>query len=78
MWKQLLSFRNWGHVFKKVIPLLFSGKVPLREKLLFVIPAVVYWVAPDLLPFLPVDDIAVSLLLMNFFTNRVERKYALK
>ncbi|MCU6794673.1 MULTISPECIES: hypothetical protein [Paenibacillus] len=78
MWRRLLSFRNWGHVFQRIIPLLFSSKVPLREKLLFVIPAVVYWVAPDLLPFLPVDDIAVSLLLMNFFTDRVERKYAVK
>lgn len=78
MLRRLLSFRNWGHVFKKIIPLLFSGKVPLREKLLFVIPALVYWVAPDLIPFMPVDDIAVSLFLMNFFTNRVERKYNLK
>ncbi|SFL25184.1 hypothetical protein SAMN03159341_104259 [Paenibacillus sp. 1_12] len=78
MWRRLLSFRNWGHVFQRIIPLLLSSKVPLGEKLLFVIPAVVYWVAPDLLPFMPVDDIAVSLLLMNFFTNRVERKYAVK
>jgi hypothetical protein len=78
MLRRLLSFRTWAHVFKKIIPLLFSGKVPLREKLYFVIPALVYWVAPDLVPFMPVDDVAVSLILMNFFTNRVEKKYNLK
>jgi uncharacterized membrane protein YkvA (DUF1232 family) len=78
MLRRLLSFQNWVHVFKKFVPLLFSGKVPFREKLLFVIPALVYWVAPDLFPFMPVDDIAVSLILMNFFTNRVEKKYNLK
>jgi uncharacterized membrane protein YkvA (DUF1232 family) len=78
MWRRLISFRYWGHVFRRVIPLLLSRKVPLREKLLFAIPALVYWVAPDLLPFLPVDDIAVTLLLMNLFTNRIEKKYTLQ
>jgi uncharacterized membrane protein YkvA (DUF1232 family) len=78
MWGRLISFRNWGHVFRRVIPLLLSNKIPLKEKLLFAIPALVYCISPDLLPFLPVDDIVVTLFLMNFFTNRVEKKYKLQ
>jgi hypothetical protein len=27
------------------------------------------------MPFIPVDDIAVTLFLMNFFTARAEKKY---
>ncbi|OXM84175.1 hypothetical protein [Paenibacillus rigui] len=75
MWRRLLSLRHWGHVFRRIGPLLTSPKVPLGEKLLFAIPVIVYWVMPDVLPWIPVDDIAVTLFLMNFFTDRVERKY---
>ncbi|MCZ8518084.1 MULTISPECIES: hypothetical protein [Paenibacillus] len=73
MWTRLLSMRRWGHVFRRILPLLRSPKVPLREKLFFAVPVLVYWVAPDLLNFLPVDDVAVTLLLMNWFTERAER-----
>ncbi|TDF95807.1 hypothetical protein [Paenibacillus piri] len=75
MWKRLISFRYWGHVFRRIGPLLLSDKVPLWEKLMFAVPAVVYCVIPDVMPFIPVDDIAVTLFLMNFFTQRAERKY---
>ncbi|WP_426452285.1 hypothetical protein ACP26L_09530 [Paenibacillus sp. S-38] len=73
MWNRLLSMRRWGHVFRRIVPLLRSPRVPLREKLLFAVPVLVYWIAPDLLNFLPVDDVAVTLLLMNWFTERAER-----
>jgi hypothetical protein len=75
MWNRLLSLRHWGHVFRRIIPLLRSPRVPLREKLLFAVPVLAYWILPDVLPYLPVDDIAVGLLLMNWFTDRAERKY---
>lgn len=75
MWKRLISFKYWGHVFRRIGPLLASPKVPLSEKLLFAIPVIVYWVMPDVMPFVPIDDIAVTLFLMNFFTDRAERKY---
>ncbi|UQZ82876.1 hypothetical protein SK3146_02036 [Paenibacillus konkukensis] len=75
MWKRLLSFRYWGHVFRRIGPLLASPKVPVREKLLFAVPVLVYWVMPDLMPWMPIDDIAVTLFLMNIFTDRAERKY---
>ncbi|MED4603219.1 hypothetical protein P9314_21585 [Paenibacillus validus] len=75
MWKRLLSLRHWGHVFRRIWPLLRSPRVPLGEKLLFVVPALIYWIMPDLLNFIPIDDVTVTLLLMNWFTDRAERKY---
>ncbi|WP_159881372.1 hypothetical protein [Paenibacillus puerhi] len=75
MWKRILSLRQWGHVFRRIVPLLRSRRVPIGEKLLFAVPALAYWIAPDLLPFMPLDDIAVTMLLMNWFTDRAERKY---
>ena len=38
-------------------------------------PAVLYWVLPDVLPYLPFDDIAVTVILANWFMNRIEKKY---
>jgi hypothetical protein len=52
-----------------------SARIPLSEKLLFAIPVLLYWVLPDVMPFLPIDDIGVTLLLMNWFVTRAERKY---
>ncbi|MDF2938817.1 MAG: hypothetical protein K0Q90_4190 [Paenibacillaceae bacterium] len=59
----------------RVWRLLSSSRVPLKEKLLFVIPAAVYWVMPDVLPLIPLDDIAVTLLLAGWFATRMEKKY---
>ncbi|MBR2564387.1 MAG: hypothetical protein IKE29_07175 [Paenibacillus sp.] len=74
-WRKLLSFQRWAHVFKRLPRLLRAPQIPLGEKLLFVIPALLYWVLPDVMPFMPVDDIGVTLILMNWFVSRAERKY---
>ncbi|MBV6714277.1 MULTISPECIES: hypothetical protein [Paenibacillus] len=73
--KKLLSLRHWGHVFKRAGKLLMSPQVPIGSKLLFVVPALLYWVLPDVLPFMPIDDIAVTMMLANWFTGWMERKY---
>ncbi|MFD2613306.1 hypothetical protein [Paenibacillus gansuensis] len=75
--RKLLSLRQWGHVLRRTVKLASSPAIPLKEKLLFAVPALVYWVMPDVLPFLPIDDIAVTMFLMNWFTERMERKYRL-
>lgn len=62
-------------VVPRVWALLRSPRVPLREKLLFAIPAALYWVLPDVMPFMPVDDIAVTLLLAGWFAGRMENRY---
>ncbi|RRJ64745.1 hypothetical protein EHV15_18815 [Paenibacillus oralis] len=74
-WTKILSLRHWSHIFRRTLPLLTSGNVPFTDKLLLVAPALLYWVLPDVLPFIPIDDMAVTLLLMNWFVTRTERKY---
>jgi len=74
-WRRLLSFKRWTEVFKRLPRLLRAPQIPLHEKLLFIIPVLLYWVLPDVMPFMPIDDIGVTLLLMNWFVSRAERKY---
>lgn len=73
--QKLWSLKRWSHIFRRLPRLITSSKVPLPEKLLFLVPAGLYWVLPDVMPFMPVDDIAVTMLLMNWFVTRAERKY---
>lgn len=73
-WSRLWSFRHWGYIFRRVPRLLRSRRIPLLDKLLLVVPALVYWVIPDVLPFIPIDDIAVTMLLMNWFVSHAESK----
>ena len=75
MWK-IVSLRHWRHVLVRVYKLLRSPRIPLREKLWFILPALLYVVLPDVMPLVPLDDIAVSMLLANWFSVRMERKYA--
>ncbi|MGG1617113.1 hypothetical protein ACIFQM_14740 [Paenibacillus sp. NRS-1782] len=74
-WKKLLSLRQWSYVFRRMPRFITSSKIPLGEKLLFAVPVLLYWVLPDVMPFMPIDDIGVTLLLMNWFVTRAERKY---
>ncbi|GAB6926440.1 hypothetical protein JCM10914A_04230 [Paenibacillus sp. JCM 10914] len=74
-WRRLWSLRRWTHVFQRISGYLVSSQVKLGDKLLFVIPALLYWVLPDIMPLVPIDDIGFTMLLMNGFVARVERKY---
>ncbi|MDF2922912.1 MAG: hypothetical protein K0R57_1826 [Paenibacillaceae bacterium] len=69
------ALRRWVTIVPRVWRLLSSNKVPAGEKLLFLIPAAVYWVIPDVMPFFALDDIAVTLLLAGWFSSRMEKKY---
>lgn len=63
-------------MFTNVRRYVMSSQVSLIDKLLFLVPVIVYWIFPfDLLPGLPIDDIGITMLLMGWFTTRVERKY---
>ncbi|MGP0585082.1 hypothetical protein [Paenibacillus timonensis] len=73
-WKSWWSLRHWSHIFRRTLPLLTSGKIPFTDKLLLVVPALLYWVLPDVLPWIPIDDMAVTMLLMDWFVTRAERK----
>ncbi|MDF2814692.1 MAG: hypothetical protein K0Q81_892 [Paenibacillus sp.] len=76
--RKLLSLRHWAQVFRRVFRLLGSNKVPVYMKLLLVIPALLYWILPDVMPFMPIDDIAVTMLLMNWFSSHLEGRYELE
>ncbi|WP_308634819.1 hypothetical protein [Paenibacillus silvisoli] len=73
--RKLLSLRHWRSVFVRIFRLLAAKEVRLMDKLLYLVPVLLYWVLPDALPFLPVDDIAVTMLAAEWYTRYMERKY---
>ncbi len=74
--RRLLSFKHWSVMINSVRRYVTSSQVSLGDKLLFLVPVIIYWIFPfDLLPGLPIDDIGVTMLLMGWFTTRIERKY---
>lgn len=72
---RLWSLRGWWRAAARVLRILRSSQVPLRVKLLFVVPVLLYWVLPDAMPGLPFDDMAVTLLLTGWFASYTEKKY---
>lgn len=52
-----------------------SPRIPLGEKALFAVPVLLYWVLPDVMPFFPIDDLTVTVLLAAWFAGRMEKKY---
>lgn len=73
--RKRFRWRRWLALAPRVWRLLRSPRVPVREKLLFAVPALAYWVLPDAMPFMPLDDVAVTILLAGWFASRVEQKY---
>lgn len=73
--KKWLKWTTWTKLVSRTYVYLRSPIVPFREKALLLVPAVLYWVLPDVLPYMPIDDIAVTVLLANWFLNRIENKY---
>lgn len=73
--RKLLSLKRWSHIFSNSWKYIISPNVAMADKLLFTIPVVLYWVLPDIMPFLPIDDIGVTMLLAGWFVSRMERKY---
>ncbi|WP_139992408.1 hypothetical protein [Paenibacillus paridis] len=76
--RKLLSLRHWRQTFVRIFQLLRSKDVSLLDKLIFSVPVLLYWVLPDVMPFMPVDDIAVTMLLAEWFARRMETKYNIK
>ncbi|KWX85792.1 hypothetical protein AMQ83_22690 [Paenibacillus riograndensis] len=73
--KKLLSLKQWSRIFRNSWQFVISPQVAMADKLLFTIPVILYWVLPDFMPFLPIDDIGVTMLLTGWFVSRMERKY---
>ncbi|MEK3883593.1 hypothetical protein [Paenibacillus sp. PL2-23] len=73
--RKLLSLRHWRHTFSLIYRILTAKQVRLGDKLLFALPVLVYWIMPDVLPMMPVDDIAVTMIIAEWFAQRMSRKY---
>jgi uncharacterized membrane protein YkvA (DUF1232 family) len=73
--RKLLSLKHWSRVIRRVVRLLIHTEVDWRDKLWFSIPVIIYWIVPDVLPLLPIDDIAVTMFVANWFAERMEHKY---
>lgn len=53
--------------------LLLNPRVHRSKKLLFLLIVIAYWLAPDLMPFLPLDDLLVTLLGSWLFVQAAKR-----
>lgn len=75
--RKLFLLRRFKHTFVRVFRIIRSPRVAVTDKLIFLIPVALYWVLPDFfpVPFLPIDDIAVTMLAAEGFLRYVERKY---
>jgi len=73
--KKWLKLSTWVRLVSRTFAYLLDPGLPLGEKALLLVPAVLYWVLPDAIPYLPLDDIAVTLFLSNWFLHRIENKY---
>ncbi len=61
---------NW---LARILYLLLDTRVSSRKKLLFIVVVALYWVFPaDLMPFLPIDDLLVTLLGGWLFTRSAD------
>lgn len=69
--------RLWRHLPSRVFRILRSREVKVTDKLLFIVPVALYWILPDLMPFLPIDDAAVTALAAGWYARAMERKYRL-
>ena len=73
--RRLLSLKWWSNITRQTGRFIASPEVSLVDKLLFAVPVLLYWVLPDVMPFVPIDDIGVTMLLMGWFTSYAGKKY---
>ncbi|MCD9023182.1 hypothetical protein [Cohnella silvisoli] len=67
----------WRHLPGRVWHILRSERVSLKDKLIFIIPVALYWVLPDFMPFMPIDDAAFTAIAASWYARAMERKYTL-
>ncbi|OXS62639.1 hypothetical protein B1A99_01930 [Cohnella sp. CIP 111063] len=67
----------WMRIPGRVWRILRSDKVTLKDKLIFVVPVLLYWVLPDFMPLLPIDDAAFTAAAAIWYARAMERKYGI-
>lgn len=68
------TFARLWMLFRTAPQLMLSSKVPLHLKAIFGAAIVLYWILPDLMPFIPIDDMVFTMILIPWFT-RIAEKY---
>ena len=53
--------------------LLLDPRVEMQKKVIFFIVTALYWIFPDFLPFIPLDDILFTLLAAWLFSGTAEK-----
>lgn len=56
-----------------LLKLLLDPGVSRQKKIAFPLIVGVYWIMPDLLPFIPLDDLLVTALMTYWFTRSAEK-----
>ncbi|TVX92518.1 hypothetical protein [Paenibacillus agilis] len=64
--------RLWS-LFRAAPKMLTSRKVPFKLKAFFVGAVVLYWLLPDFMPFIPIDDIAFTMIVIPWFTKKAQQ-----
>ena len=67
----------WTRVPGRVWRILRSDRVSPKDKLIFVVPVLLYWILPDFMPLLPIDDAAFTAVAAVWYARAMERKYGL-
>lgn len=56
-----------------LIRLLLDPRVSRQKKLAFPLIVAAYWILPDIMPFLPMDDLLFTALMTYWFTRSAEK-----
>ncbi|MFD0674204.1 hypothetical protein [Cohnella sp. GCM10027633] len=75
---KFVTLYRWRRLPARLWRVLRSRKVPAKYKLSFIVPVALYWVLPDLMPLLPIDDLAVTAIAANWFVGSMESKYRIE
>ncbi|MFB9278176.1 hypothetical protein [Cohnella cellulosilytica] len=67
----------WTRVPSRVWRILRSDRVSPKDKLIFVVPVLLYWILPDFMPLMPIDDAAFTAVAAVWYARAMERKYGL-
>lgn len=57
----------------RLLRLMLDPRVSRQKKIIFPLLVVLYWVLPDLMPFLPLDDLLFAALMTFWFANSAEK-----
>lgn len=76
---EMIKIRRFFRIVPRVwgsLRWLVSPRLPWKYRLMVLAPIVLYVVLPDLIPFFPLDDMAVTLAFLAFIERWLARKVA--